>query len=529
MRRIIIVTLILIAATAYITVKYFKNLNTSGVHAGNVMRTIPANAAVVFEFTNEKSFYDIFTDNTLVGSLIGEHKLGEFDTVRHVLFGNPALAGLFNGSNVFASVHTFGTNQTDMLLTAAAAKGFDITAFDNLAKQPKNGFVITPLTVGDKKGYTIYFSSLKKRFYIINKEAGIFTASFSKDLIGQSAAYKGDKDNRNFLILPDQQNSNSLANLYINYELLNPLFSRLFKNDNNDIFKNFRLLPALAALNLNYKTDALMFSGYSNLVAGKRASYLNIFASQQPVVNQLKEIFPSTTAYAMNMAASDPKKFTADLDDFQTKAGLQQEKNKLLAKIKAETGMNIKSEFNNLLSTEFAVVTTRYQEKLAIVMVKDGSKLRPLMTNISGMMNDNIGQFNYNKLPFFLLGDAFNGFRRPYFLIIDNYLVLANSIKELESYNDSYLNQKFLNKTDEYVKFDNLLAERSNVSFFIQFKNAQQILKAQLNADVYSAYKNNTLSWKNFYGASYQFTSSDKNFYTNFCMLQNLPDTTANK
>jgi len=50
-----------------------------------------------------------------------------------------------------------------------------------------------------------------------------------------------------------------------------------------------------------------------------------------------------------------------------------------------------------------------------------------------------------------------------------------------------------------------------------------------MKADVYDAYQINTLSWKKFYGASYQFTASDKNFYTNFCMLQNQPDTTANK
>ena len=293
------------------------------------------------------------------------------------------------------------------------------------------------------------------------------------------------------------------------------------------MFKSFRLLPALAALNLNYKTDALMFNGYSNILTKKPASYLNLFTTQAPVENTLKEIFPSTTAYAMNMAVSDPKNFGADLEQFQNKAGLQKEKDQLFAKIKAETGINIKTEFTNLLSNEFAMVTTRYQEKLAIISVKDGSKLRPFITNIGGMITDDVGQFNYNKLPFFLLGDAFNSLRRPYFRIIDNYLILASTPKELESYNDSYFNRKFLNKTDDNLRFDNLLAERSNVSFFIHFKNAQQILKAQLQDNVYTAYKNNTLSFKNFYAASYQFTAADKNFYTNFCMLQNLPDTTS--
>jgi hypothetical protein len=130
---------------------------------------------------------------------------------------------------------------------------------------------------------------------------------------------------------------------------------------------------------------------------------------------------------------------------------------------------------------------------------------------------------------FFLLGDAFNAFKRPYFRIIDNYLVLANSVKELDSYNDSYMNRKFLNKTEQYVKFDDLLAEEVTLPFLFTLKTRKQILREGLKDDFYFAYKNNSLSWRNFYGASFQFAATDKNFYTNFCLLQNMPDTTVSK
>lgn len=499
------------------------------MHAGNIMRTIPDNAALVFEFTNEKSFYDIYAGNTLLNNFIGEQKVSELDTVRNILFGNAALNSFFNGRNVFVSVHPSQGNEVELLLTASAAKDVDPTEFDKLAKQQKTGMLITPLKIGDKRGYNIYFNALKKRFYVINIDANIFSGSFSKELITQNANYKPDREKQAFMLLPDQQNSNSLANLYINYEHLGPMFTQLFKNGNTDLFKPFRLLPALAALNLNFKNDAVMFSGYTNIQTNRRGTYLNIFANQQPVANELKDIYPSTTAYALNLSVSDPVKFSADLSDFQVKAGLQTEKDALFTKIKTETGINLKQEFAQLLGNEFAIVTTRFQEKVAIISVKNGSKLRPFMTNISSMITDDIGQFNYSKLPYFLLGDAFNALKKPYFRIVDNYLVLANSVKELESYNDTYFNRKFLNKTEQYVKFDDLLAERSNVAFFIHFKNAQQILKDGLKDDFYVAYKNNTLSWKNFYAASYQFAATDKNFYTNFCLLQNTPDSTANK
>jgi hypothetical protein len=527
MKRFILFTIILIAATGYITVKYFKNLNSSGMHAGNVMRTIPDSAVAVFEFSNDKGFYDIFTGNTLLGNLIGEQQMGELDTVRKTLFANASLQQFFDASNIFISLHPSNSTEPGLLLTAAAAKGFDTGNFDALAKQKNTGMLITALTVGEKKGYTIYFNSLKKRFYIINTDGNIFSASFSKELAGKAAAYKTDKEEQAFVPLSDQQNSSSLANLYINYAQLSPLFDQFFKNKNNDIFKSFRLLPASAALNLNYKADALMFNGYTLAQTHKPASYLNLFTNQLPVENQLKEIFPSTLAYSMSMAASDPEKFMASLTNFHEKAGLKSEKDSLFNRIKTETGINLKAEVAKLLGNEFAVVTTRYREKFALIAVKDGSKLRPFMVNISTMANDDTGEFNYNKLPYFLLGDAFNSFRRPYFRIIDNYLVLANSIKELDSYSDSYLNRKFLNKTEQYLRFDNLMAEKSNVTFFINFKNSQAILKNDLKENIYNQYKNNKLSLSNFYGASYQFTAADKNFYTNFCMLQNPIDTTS--
>ena len=149
------------------------------------------------------------------------------------------------------------------------------------------------------------------------------------------------------------------------------------------------------------------------------------------------------------------------------------------------------------------------------------------MLNISNMVTDKIGQFKFDKIPFFLLGDAFSILKHPYFMIVDNYLVLATSQNELTSYYDTYFNRKFLSKMDQYNQFDDLQAERSNVAFFINFKNVQPIFKRDMNDGFYGAFESNNPGWKNFYGASYQLAASDKNFYTNFCMRLNNTDTTA--
>jgi hypothetical protein len=399
---------------------------------------------------------------------------------------------------------------------------------EDLSKQPNSGLLITPLRDAGKQGYNIYIAALKKRFYIISTAENVFSGSFSKDLINECAAYKSPKNSPSFVLLSEQQNVNSLANLYVKYSQLTPLFNQLFANKNSDIFKTFRLLPGMATLSLNYKTDALMFNGSTNIQLNEPASYLNLFTRQQPVINHLKDVFPSTSAYSTTLAVSDPLKFTNDLSQWYSAAGLKNERTQLFNKIFAETGTSLQTEFSHLLGNEFAIVTTRYFEKFAIISVKDGSRLKLLMTNISQMKDENSGQLDYDKLPFFLLGDAFGIFKRPYFLIIDNYLILTNSTNEQASYYDSYINRKFLSKNDQYTQFDNLLAAQSNVAFLLNFKNIEPILKRDMYPDIYTDFEAVEPGWKNFYAASWQFSAADKNFYTNFS-LRLSTDTTAVK
>lgn len=529
MKRHILITLILLTATVLVTVIYFKNLNTTTQHTSQILSTIPNNASLIFEFNNEKGFYDIFADNKLFINLIGEEKLAELAALKKILLQNPSVEPYLTGQNLFISLHPQKGNDIDFLLTTSVPKGVEPDFFEQISKQKRSGIVINTINIEGKPGYTFYLNDLKKRFYLVANEEHTLSGSFSKELIEACAKYDYKKEKQAFVLLSDRQSSNSLANLYVNYKALSPLFEQLFGNKNTDVFKSFRQLPAFAALSLNYKGDALMFNGTTQTHETPEGNYLNLFRNQEPVVNHLKSIFPSTTAYSTNFSVSDPVKFESDLYDLQMKGDFKIERSAVINKIKTETGLNPEKEFIRLLSNEFAIVTTRYREKIAIVQVKDGTKMRTLLVNLSKMNTDDTGQFNYEKLPQLFLGDAFSIFKKPYFKVMDNYLVLTNSISELASYDDSYNNRKFLNKTEGYNQFDALLAERSNVSFFIHFKNALPLFKNDLKPAFYNTFETDGPGWKNFYAAAWQFTSSDKNYYTNFCMRLSNDTTTKSR
>lgn len=525
MNRFVFTTLILLAATVLVTVAYFKNLKQPGQETTFVISDIPNSAPLVLEIGNDGGFYDILSNNKLFLNVAGQQKINELNNLRRKLLLNPSLKSYFADQPVFISLHPNGSNAFDLLISVASNKKIEKEAFDQLKT---DSVTLKPIDINKKQGFELDIKGTDRPFYLINTEDDIYQGSFSLPLIDQCAHIDTKRHKPSFIQLSNQQNNDALAVLYVNNINLQPLLAQCFKDSKPDLFRPFCLLQAESALSMNYNTDALMFSGVTKLNENASESYLNLFANQHPVVNTIENILPSTTAYSTTFSISDPTKFTSDLADFQKKAGLTEEIRKTFEQIRTETGINLKSEFNPLLGSEFCVVTTRFQEKLGIVEIKDGSSLRPFMVNISTMSTDDIGQFNYSKIPYYLLGDVFSVFRKPYFTIINNYLILANSASELRSYQDSYNNQKFLSKTETFNTLDELQAEKENVSFFIHFKNAQPVFKQTMKPAFYQAFEKNNPGLKNYYGAAYQLISSDHNFYTNYCMRLNKVDTIQN-
>jgi len=525
MKRQIIITFILLAATVMITLTYFKHLNPPGRRVNQVINTIPSSAAFIFQFNNDSSFYDIYSKSDLFASITGRQKMHELDALRHTVLNYPLLKDHFSAEDIFISIHPQSTDSLDYLITLPAASHVEQGLLDLLKNKSAAHVNLAQLNLAGKKAYSIRIDSLNKDFYFANRGSDIWIGSFSKALVQENLNYK-PLEKSVFSLLPDQQNSTLLGSLYVNYAQLAPLLTQLYKTDNIDFWKGLSMLPATTALSLNYKSDALMFNGFTSIEKNRATSYLNLFTSMKPVTMSLVNIFPLTTAYSNSYAVDDVKRFEKLLAAWQNKAGFDQEKTKLFSQIKAETGVQLDQEFRNLVDNEFAVVTTRFQEKLAIIKVKNGALLRPFFNNVSSMVNDEIGQLNYNQVPLFLLGDALTPFRRPYFIILDNYLVLANTQRELSIYKENYFNNAFISKNNEFIEFNNLLAQRCNVSFFINFKNAVDVFKHTLKKPFAKAYQQQP-GFKNYYAASYQLSASDNDFYTNFCIKLITPDTTS--
>lgn len=519
MRRIILIAVFLFITAVVVTAFYFAKLKPSGQNTANVIEQIPEDAALVFEFKNDHEFYDLFRQSSLLTSFIGQKKANELQYLHQHLMKQTA----FNNRSIFISLHpgiTSGNLDMLMLVNADDVKEAQQT-LNALINNSDAAFETE--TLGNKTIHDITFPALKEAFYL-TYNSGVLAGSFNKALLLNFLDERKENKVSNLAQLSDQQNKNSIANLYVNFQRFPVLFKQLFKNQNDDFFRFLAGFPASAALSLNYKTDALLFNGFTQTDTSA-ATYLNLFLNQQPVKNTLKNIYPLNTASAIGFAYGNPNSFLKGFDGWQNQTHQFAKAKALFNQIKQETGVSIKTAFQKQLDKEFAIVTTSNNDEIALISVKNGSELEPFLRNISENPDSEKTRFKYQNLPYYLLGQPFSNFKQPYFVLIDNYLFLSDSESALERYLQNYRQQHFLGEDQQYYDFNQLLAGQSNVSFFIQLPNSFKILKNNMQPGFRKTFGEEGSGWNDYYAAALQFTASENKFYTNFCLKQKKQET----
>ena len=112
MKKIIGITIILVLSVISLAYLYFSNLTVKSRNNDRVLSEIPADATVIFQYINEKSLYEIFTDYTVFDTIIGTQNKQELAWMRKMLFSNNSLIENTSGQRVFLSFHP---SQTDSI------------------------------------------------------------------------------------------------------------------------------------------------------------------------------------------------------------------------------------------------------------------------------------------------------------------------------------------------------------------------------------------------------------------------------
>ena len=514
MKTILGITTVLLLAVFTVAYLYFSNLSGDSRSNDKTLAVIPADAYLVFNFSNDKSLYEIFKDYTIFDTITGNRKKQELQWLKDLIIENTDLLSAIQGQKVFLSFHPMASDSLQFLWVMPLLEDLELKDLEDALNKPKNNKVKNV-----KAGVSLLEvtnSAIKGIFYIAI-DGGIARASFSKPLLLSSLDKNSKKINKEFINEINDavlKENDALANLFINHN--NPGFLNPFFKENPDgNFAVFNSFGAYSSLKLNYKSDALMFNGLTR-ISERHDGYLNLFLKQKPVKNTIKKIIPYNLSNAICFGLSDYELFYSGLKRL---LGIRKELVALDEQIRlitTETGVNPDRDIKKLWGNEFCNIQLSTYENLAVIRVSNGRQLQFFFEPLSTAYSTEVRKLNYENIFYYYFGDPLKKFGKPFFAVTDNLVIISNSAGTVQRFLNDYNNDRLLSNNASYVRFDQLVADQSNISFLLQLKNSESLLKTLLKKEYSEVLSSRQYGLKDFYGISYQLTSNTDHFFSNF-------------
>jgi hypothetical protein len=512
MKKTIILIVFLLIAIIAVSGLYFSRLNQGHNATKQYLADIPSNASLLLSFNNDSLFYDLFKDYKGFEFILGKEEINELKTLKATFLENNNFIAATNQQPIYLSFH----NEKDSLHWLLNIPLKSIDNFDLLKANFGSAATSKLIENGSISYFELSIPGVSKMAYAsIQPDKALL--SFSKSLIENSLDPESEHLSELFLEKFQENNrkNNSPLQLYINHSQLKGFLSILAKRQTGAL-PLFESLDGVSTLDLNYKSDVLMFSGTSSISLSD-SSYLSLFLTQQPVPHQLKNWLPANVAEVATYGISDYTTFHNNLQKLLEKRDEIAQLREQIRYIEDENDVVIEDDLLSIWGNEFAKITLNSGERIGLIAIRDSLEYSLIADKISTVNSDSTSrQFDNSNLLYYALGDPFNDFKRPYFTYANGYLVIANTESELTVYLKSIKDEELLIKDENYILYNELQASSSNFTLFIHRENSNAAIEANLSTPFLKNYQNtDNFGFKKFYAFSLQLSGNDDQFITN--------------
>ncbi len=524
MRNTIIVSILLFVAVVVASIFYFGDLNKEQQEYVGPVRHLPEDTYLIASFKNDATTDNIFKDFEIFEAVLGHRAIHQLKQLKQNLLRNKNLSSFVGGAEVFMSFHPEKKGISTLFSIPSSEKlnqSLLDQTFLTLSKKYK-------VSTQDTSGIRIYqFVTLEKDttyrgdepldslFYISYKE-NVFFASFNKDLLIKVNDKKVEKLKEDQVTFFNEHNKrNTPFSIYIPQQNIPALISVFKENRPGDFLRQFANLKGETVWNINFKQDALMLAGESQLKDNDK-EYLTLFANQSKTTQRLYNYFPSNTMMYVEYSFSDSKTWFEDLILWQSKQDNYKQLQGQADQINKERE-GLLADFQGMLAGDFAVAEQSNSDYLGFISIQDTSKFDKILTNIAENAGDGVYRFRYANIPYRFFGEGLKAFTRPYFTRIDDLIVLANHQSTLQEYIRKWNNKDILIGSLGFKNYEQIQGNEANVTFFINTKNANNFINNTLNSDYSKKFRNEKeYGYKDFYSWSLQLSGNAGNFLSRF-------------
>ena len=508
MRKIIIILTTLMLGVIAMTYLYFSNLNKEGNASDNSLNMISAKSGVVLTFENEKSFYEILSGQDILDELLGATKSKLLKSIRRNLVENADVTKLLKGQKVYLGLLAGEKNNIDFIIaTQANLKQVD---FEKLIK--------TGTFKAEANGdyYKIDFPDSTTCFIGLHQKSIALGSSLAAF---KNAVTPATQENRfaTYIKESGRLNKNAFANLYLDYNKVPLLLKNILNSNLTGELAVFNKQNTYAALNYNFSSDELLLNGYTNIQ--NSSSYYALFNNQPEQPLTVDQLLPERTANYSIFTMNDYHSWQKRLTEWHGKNKNAKEIEKQYKRLTEKYRFDISRTFIKYFQKQFVVFQLSSGEKLGMIKIKNGDKLAQLLLDLSTEYNADIRIFNDPGLLFGLFGEPFKKFERPYYIIVDNHLVVANYASSLQVFLNSYKSGALLSRTANYAHFKDQISNAATICIYVNNENSKSIFSKNLKLPFYKQI-NDKNGLRNYDAFAYQLSADNGVFLSNMLLLK---------
>jgi len=350
----------------------------------------------------------------------------------------------------------------------------------------------------------------KKTNLYLSLPGAHLVASFNKKIIASAL----DARNTNTGLPPEKfielGEDLGIVHLYLNYDRF-PEFLESYSSSTNEYVNRFSQALHTTSLSLTLNDELIRASGYTS-VNDSVDSYLKTLAISGKGQSEFLEVAPQRTAFCLGLGFTTFREFfqnfekniQEDVTEYKTyRENLQQVENYLKISVQKNIIDWIGDEVALLelqssgkgLNNETAVILKAdnietAKENLALIQkqIRKKTPVKFKEVEYRGYAINYLGMKSFFKL---ILGKFFARYDKPYYTIINNFVIFSNHPQTLESIIDDYLNKNTLIRSEEFRAFKKWFDDESSVFIYLNMPVLFNTLKKLADAPTQASMEKN--------------------------------------
>lgn len=517
MKKIYFTLGILLLGTIAMAYLYFSNLNTDRNANDLSLNAIAENTGIVFSFENDRSFYDILSGQDLLQNVLGEEKSAQLKSLKTNLIALPSIFNATEGQKIYIGIYPGLADKVDYLIAT------QLKPNSNVQKLLHHFGSNSALVKGESNIYALNFKDSTTVFIGIKDQ--LVLVSNALTAIRKAIKQKDTKNKgfANYIKNNSRFNKNTLANLYVDFNQIPLLLKNILNSTLTGELSVFNQQNAFAALSYNFSKEKILFNGTT--VINNPDTYTAMFMYMPAQKLTIARILPQKTANYTSYSIPDYTNWQKNLNAWMATKKENQRVKAQLSAINQKYRLDLQQIFPKYFKDQLITFQLNTGEKFGAISLTDGEKLEQLLLDLSSEYAPGIKIFKDSFIPYAFFGEPFKKFERPFYTIIDNYLVIANNASSIQVFLNNYQKNDLLVNDEDYISFNSQLSESATICFYVNHKNSNDIFGRNLKMPYYKQYHSKS-GFNAYTTFCYQLSADNGKFQSNLLLYKKLNKTT---